>query len=632
MCGICGFWGRVPSQSINLMMDAIAHRGPDQSGTFFEPSEHLALGHQRLSIIDLSDAGRQPMYNEDGSVVIVYNGETYSYADLQNRLKSRGHQFRSTTDTECLVHLYEERSVDFLKEINGMFALAIWDRRNRELILARDRTGIKPLYYVHTDTFFGFASEIKALLAGGLVRPQVDRESIEEYLAFQYVSAPRTIFKDVRKLLPGHFIRVRRDSSITIEPYWNYDWYTIDESRTEEDWAVELRSLVQQSVRDQMVADVPVGAFLSGGLDSGIVVTEMAKMSKGKVETFTVNYSGVTDTNEEQGASLVARHADVKHTIVGCSDSDLTRLLPLLIFHADEPIAEPLMTPYFLLSAAARKDVKVVLTGEGADELFFGYSRYRLGSYKKLLSMLPAPVLAKVYRSLTKWIGPQHRICRVMKTAVEDTGVCDWSAVFLSREIDALTRFPHNSDNNGAHSLRSHSIEDIISYLFDEDFRLRLPDYILLRVDKMSMAHSLEIRPPFLDNRIIDLSLRLPADMKVRGGIGKYLLRRSFQNDIPHETVKGKKKPFAAPYNRIVRQLAEEYLIDSECAEDGILSRPELSRLLSGDPFYRGRFNEKVWSLVVLEIWYRIFVRQSLKMAKNHDRDLIENYGQVAQQ
>jgi len=614
MCGICGFRGNIPASALPAMCAAIEHRGPDDVGEFYDKDAGLALGHRRLSIIDLTPAGRQPMQNEDGSVTITFNGEIYGYPKLRSYLEGRGHRFRSRTDTECLIHLYEEHGKDFLKEINGMFALAIWDRARNQLILARDRTGIKPIYYVRNERYFAFASEIKSLLSANLAQRRANLCVLAQYLAFQYVSAPLTAFEGVLKLPAGHSLIVNKDLMVVIEPYWKYGTALSEGSRSEEDYAAELRLLLQKSIAEQMVADVPVGAFLSGGIDSSVVVSEMARISGENVKTFTISYSGRSAANEGEPANLASTFAQVEHTMVGCSDDDARELLPVIIYHMDEPIAEPLMAPTFLLSAAARREVKVAMTGEGADELFLGYDRYKLGYYADLLSKFPDSVLRGVYRVLGRLVGPQDVKCRVIRSAIEKDGVFDWSVVFRNREIAALGRFSCNGDNVHASLLDSHEPRSIAEFLVDEDFSLRLPNFILMRVDKMSMAHGLEVRPPFLDNRILDFALKLPLDMKIRGTIGKYILRRACDGTLPDEIVWRKKKPFSAPYERTVLRLANQFLANSECADAGIISRLELDKLLRGDSFYRGRINEKIWSLIVLEIWYRIFISQSMRI------------------
>mgnify|MGYP005846986333 CR=1 FL=1 len=612
MCGIFGvirFDNQPVAESLfETMRSSLVHRGPDDYGHFLDGP--VGIANLRLSIIDLH-TGHQPIFNEDRSAVIAYNGEVYNFKELRAQLGN--HVFTTQSDTEAILHAYDEWGRGCLPRLNGMFALSIWDVRRQTLLLARDRIGIKPLYYVRTPRYFAFASEIKALLHAGLVAPEVNAAALSTYLAVKYVPSEQTLFSGVRRLRPGEWLTVTLDGQVERGEFWTFGLNQDRSPRPMAEYAEELRGLVQQAVHDQLVSDVPVGAFLSGGLDSGIVVNEMARQM-GRVTAYTIDYDVASEVqNERRYAELNALRAGAKHTTVICTSEQARDLLPLLVYHLDEPILEPLLAPSYLLARAARREVTVALTGEGADELFAGYDRYTLGHLVSRLRKVPGPVRRAGLQLATRLFGAQDVRARVLKLSLDSSFIVDWYVVFTDREIAALTNGTPQIEGWAAPYLEAGSTNGLLELFITIESCLRLPEYILTRADKMTMASSLEMRPPLLDNRIIDFALRVPSELKLNGKQGKYILRRAFENSVPPEVINQPKVAFSAPFERWLSQLCDTYLRDSHCARAGLLNQGEINRLLNNDPFYRGRHSEKLWALIILEVWFRVFVNRSLE-------------------
>lgn len=586
------------------MRDAVRHRGPDDYGDLL--SNSAGIGNVRLSIIDLA-GGRQPISNEDHTRHIVFNGEIFNFQQLRDRLPN--HQFKTHSDTESILHAWEEWGSEGVRELSGMFAFCIWDQVRGRFFLARDRIGIKPLYYVLTKTFFAFASEIKALLAAGLVKPEVNPLALRDYLTHKYQVEDHTLFAGIKKMQPGTWMEINENGSSQNGYFWSYSKMTT--AMDEKDAARSLEKIIQDSVADQMIADVPVGCYLSGGLDSSIVLHEMVKHAGTPPQCFTVAYDDVDgEINEKDLAIAMARQVGAPHTVVTCSAADVFKWLPLLIYHLDEPISEPLTVPTHLLARAAAQKVKVVLTGEGADELFAGYSRFTSAHSLASLQNVPAALRSLAADLASRLLGPQTWYPRLLRTSLSPERFPDLQVLFSSQELTALcgsaeisTTVVHEGANDAAGLLES---------MMDFDAQHRLPEFILTRADKMTMAASLEMRPPLLDNRVIDFALTVPAELKLRNGMEKYVLRRAFESQLPASVVWRKKQAFAAPYSHWIEPLTKKYLSDSHIAQAGLLSGSEIRKLTDGHRFYRGRRHDKLWTLIVLEIWYRIFIDQTL--------------------
>ena len=611
MCGIFGvlrFDGNdVPSHLLEGMRDRIIHRGPDEYGQHVDGP--FGFGNVRLSIIDLK-TGKQPIFNEDNNLAIIYNGEIYNFKQLRAELNN--HRFVTQTDTEVVLHAYEEWGLACLPKFNGMFAFAIWDRTKNELLIARDRIGIKPLYYVHEPNYFAFSSEIKALHYSGLYKPKVDTRAMHTYLNLKYVPDDSTLFQNVRRLLPGEFMRVRANGSAQIDKFWTFKFNPDMEGRPETEYVAELSQLFQNAVKDQLVADVPVGAFLSGGIDSSAVVSEMARYVK-ELHTFTVDFgSEGKDNNESVLARVFARKIGAAHEIVSCDARQWQQLLPLSVYHLDEPVSEPLMAVNYLLAQAGSKKVKVMLSGEGADELFAGYPRYKMSYFLHALSLVPRSIRRLAYDLAISFWGEQDLKTKILNMSLTPRECINWHTVFMPREISALTGVATIEDDWTREWVSRYDGSSLLDFMLEVDTRFRLPEYILNRVDKMTMANSLELRPPILDNRIVDFALKLPARFKINGKQDKYIFRRMANGIVPSEVAKRKKKVFSAPYEKWLPGLGEKYLRTSHCACAGLLNQEELNRLLAWNHFYRGRWAEKVWTIIVLEVWYRIFISRTL--------------------
>ena len=498
MCGIFGivrFDGRpVELSCFEKMWASLAHRGPDDYGDYISGS--VGLANLRLSIIDI-ESGHQPMFSDDKKICVVQNGEIYNFMELKKRLENR--RFKTRCDTESILRAYEEWGAACLSELNGMFTLAIWDGFKNEMIIARDRMGIKPLYYTFNNSYFIFASEIKALINAGLVKPEVDIEAMQTYLELKYIPDERTMFKGVRRLLPGQWIRIPKDSNISYGNFWKYN-LSPERKRPLDEYTEELRSLVSLSVKDHLVSGVPVGVFFSGGVDSGIVISEMAKHTGAGIKAFAVDYlSGKSEKNEVDYVAISAARAGAIHKIVNCPSDLAVSMLEKMIYHLDEPISEPLLAPSDLLSRAARDDVKVVLTGEGSDELFSGYSRYKMSYYLNLIKHIPRKIKATAAFLSEKLCGSQHIITRIFKISIDEKKVIEWYMVFTSDETTRLTASTDKTRwrNDWMNILNGKSLLD---FLLETDACFRMPEYILTRTDKLSMASSLEIRVPLFSN------------------------------------------------------------------------------------------------------------------------------------
>ncbi len=591
------------------MCEAMAHRGPDDYGIYCSDKFGVGLGHRRLSILDLSTAGRQPMSNEDGTVWITFNGEIYNFSELRNELRAKGHVFRSNTDTEVIIHLYEELGVSCLERLNGMFAFGIWDEKTGDLLIARDRVGIKPLYYMTRPGYLAFASEIKGFLRAGLLDDQIDVQSLQEYLSLKYVSGRKTMLRSVHRLEPGHWIIVG-DKGVQEGTFWRYHRLQDGKRRSVDDYAEELRDVVRSCVRDQMVADVPVGAFLSGGLDSSIVVSEMTRISGSGVKCFTVDYEDAPASfNESEYAALTANHVGTYHGRAKCANEHGVVLLPLLVYAMDEPVSEPLMVSSYLLSQTAREQVTVVLAGEGADELFAGYRRYKLGRYAHALRFLPLKMRMWALASAKRLRGVYSFPYQVLRLSTAPQYLAETNFAFWPQQISDLLAVEHTAFAPPMF-LDDPTPEAVLEFLIEMDFRFRLPEYILTRADKMTMAHSLEMRVPLLDNRIVDFAMKLPWDLKLSGATDKYLLRYAFRDRLPKRVVARPKMPFQAPFEKWLPQLVPLYLTDSELVREGILREAGLAQLVH-DESIPGR-NDKIFTLLVLELWFRMFVNRSL--------------------
>jgi asparagine synthase (glutamine-hydrolysing) len=623
MCGIAGLVHadasvEVDPLRIGRMCDAILHRGPDDSGTWIGAG--VGLGHRRLSIIDLSPAGRNPMCNEDGTVWVTFNGEIYNFRSLRRELEERGHRFRSQTDTETIVHLYEEEGERCIERLFGMFAVAIWDDRKRRLVLARDRLGKKPLKYAEQNGSLAFASELKALLAAGFAEPEVELADLDAYFTFGYVPSPGTGLRGVRKLPPGHRL-IWENGQSRVEPYWSLD-YREKREMPLADWLAAIRETVREAVVCRMVSDVPLGAFLSGGIDSSIVVACMAQASARPIETFSIGFEHES-YNELPYARQVAERYGTSHHEFQVRADDAT-LLPTLARLYEEPFADSSALPSYFLARETRRFVTVALSGDGGDEGFVGYDRYeRIHRLRGALRFAGLPGVRPLLGAATAFgrflpPGVARNLDGLYGVTNPDTGA---AYTWMIRQFsdpekrwmygDALRPLLASSQSRRITALMDdpRAGTDLIDQVCFVDARTYLPEHVLVKMDLASMAHSLEARAPLLDHRVLELAASAPASLRFRGGKLKWLLKEAFRDDLPAGLIDRPKRGFGIPIQDWFRgplaPMARDLLLARD-ARVGRYLRPEALRE-AVEQHVAGRISRgyQLWSLLMLELWHR---------------------------
>jgi asparagine synthase (glutamine-hydrolysing) len=609
MCGIVGIAGLEHPRLIRRMADAVAHRGPDGEGYFV--GDGISLGMRRLSIIDPAGSD-QPIWSEDRRVLTVFNGEIYNYRALRPFLEKHGHSFRTAGDTETVVHLYEEYGDAGVHLLRGMFAYALWDSSRRRLLLARDRLGIKPLYYAQCGARLVFASEIKALLAVPEVSRELDLEALHLYLTLQYVPGPATILKAVRKLPPGHLL-VWQDGQVTLQRYWDVVLETGERRVDAEAAAEEFRGLFEESIALHRISDVPLGILLSGGIDSAAVTGMLARVS-GRVKTFTVGFDAEATDGELTEARALARHFGTDHheIIMGPALADA---LPGIVRMQDEPVADPAAIATFFICQFAARFVKVVLTGEGSDELLGGYPRYGWLRLGEQLRRWPGATsaAAALLRALPGDVR-NGRLPRRMGTLVGSTSLLrrhlDWVAVMSDDTQQALAGGPGWAAADQRLGERLHHVSgDPVHELMYLDFHTWLPDDVLAKTDRMSMAVSVEARVPFLDHRLVEFAASLPAAAKVSSVGTKALLRRALRHDLPARTLGRRKRAFLVPLRQWLdgelRDVVADTLTASAARSRGLFSPTAMARLLEAQRHGRQDHSRALWTLLTLELWLR---------------------------
>jgi asparagine synthase (glutamine-hydrolysing) len=612
ICGVYNFGTREPADRAELQRaaDRLAHRGPDDEG-FYQDGE-LALGNRRLSIIDL-DGGHQPLSNEDGTLWITFDGEIYNYQELRAELVSRGHRFRTSSDTEAIVHLYEEHGLGFPGHLRGMFAFALWDGRARRLVLVRDRIGVKPLFYRQEPGRLVFASELRSLRELCRQPLELDPQSVYDFFGFRYVPAPKTFYRGVEKLLPGHLL-IADASGVRVEPYWDVPPEEED-SRSAEDYAHAVIEHLRESVRLRLISDVPLGVFLSGGVDSTAVVAFMAEQGARPLRTFSVGFEE-KEFDRLPHARLVAKHFRTDHHEVVLRARDLSEDLPHLIEFRDEPVAEPSDVALYRLARRASESVKVVLAGEGGDELFAGYPKYAADRLAGLVSALPQ----EMTRAIVGWLPYGQR--RV-KHALEALSIPDeaersatWFASFSREEREALFSHDFLEQVDPGHPARvfAQYLERVkdrppLKRMLYADLKVWLPDNLLLRGDQMTMAASIEEREPFLDHKLVELAARIPSSLLARGFRTKVLLKQALSPFLPPQTLRRRKVGFTVPvglwFRKTLKSLVGDLVLSPEAQSRGYFNRDAMER------FFREHFDgiydrqKQLWALVNFELWCR---------------------------
>ncbi|MEN6558755.1 MAG: asparagine synthase (glutamine-hydrolyzing) [Thermoguttaceae bacterium] len=629
MCGIAGaVWNdandALEPATLQRMVDVLRHRGPDDEGTYLAETQSgvgAALGHRRLSILDLA-GGRQPLSNEDGSVWIVFNGEIYNFRSLRERLEAAGHRFQTDhCDTETLVHLYEDEGCEMFSRLNGMFAMAIWDARRRRLVLARDRLGKKPLVYRHESGRLLFASELKSILEAPGVPREVDPLALDDFMTYQYVPHPRTIFRGIAKLPPGH-CAIWQDGRLEVRAFWRPDLNWEDDQPARQ-YAEQLRALLTSAVETRLQSDVPLGAFLSGGIDSTIVVGLMSQLAREPVRTFSIGFP-VAEFDETRYARVAAQRFGTIHEEFEVQP-DAMAILPRLVWHYDEPMADSSAVPTWYVSELTRRRVTVALSGDGGDELFAGYPRYLAVWLAEGFDRLPSVLrrwLAGGYWQRLPSGTRQKSLTRRWKRFAEmlerpsAERYLEWIAIFgqarraqLYSDTMAAAVADHDPLDFLAEALARCDRRDRVTAFSLADLVTYLPCDLMTKVDIAARAHGLECRQPFLDYRVVELAARMPRRLKFRWGRGKRILRETFGDLIPREIQKRSKMGFGVPldhwFRHDLKDFARDVLLDSKTLRRGYF-RPEAVRRLF-DEHQQNRFNHgyRLWSLLILELWHR---------------------------
>lgn len=632
MCGICGYIGIREDGLLERMTDAMSHRGPDSAG-YFENGD-VGLGHRRLSIIDVA-GGQQPLENEDGSLVLICNGEIYNYQLLREELLFRGHCFRTKSDSEVIVHLYEELGPECLQRLNGMFAFAIYDKNRRQLFLARDRLGIKPLYYADLPGRFLFASELKSILRYTGFELTLNPYAVHNYLTLRYVPGPNGMFNELRKLPASHYAIVQ-NGQVTLHRYWRPELFSGPFTGSDEEYLAGFTEQFERSVQRRLISEVPLGAYLSGGLDSSVIVAAISKLVSKPVRTFSVGFDYEHD--ELTQAASTARRLGCEHTEIACRATDI-ELLPDIVYHLDQPIGDPIVIPTYQLAREAKKHVTVILTGEGADEILGGYLFHRA----LLVGHKVARIIPRTVRRMV--LSPSLAItpAAVINLAFDYPAKLGERGKF--KVLDFLNLLEPQHLRHAYHHLISLFDERDTEELYTEDlkaclnakclpendldevqstapylnrilhlqFTHWLSDLILMRQDKLSMAHAIEGRVPFLDHELVEYVLKLPPSLKIRGGKSKYILRQYATQLLPKTVTSRRKMPFYVPLENYFaeptfQELMHDTLSERSVRDRGLLRPEAVSKLRQAMESGEFVFVKQVFSLMVLELWFRMAV------------------------
>jgi asparagine synthase (glutamine-hydrolysing) len=659
MCGIAGLVGPDPGARMSAMLQSMEHRGRDDEGIWMSDvarasrpwasdnheqdarATRVCLGHRRLSIIDTSSAGHQPMVSASGRLVVTLNGEIYNYQELRRELEAKQHLFKTQSDTEVLLAAWEEWGVDCLRRLNGMFAFAMWDNREQTLMVVRDRVGIKPLYYTQSKAedgteWFAFASEIKAILAAGIIRPEINTEALNQYLTFLWTPDPHTLFKNIWKLPPGHYLTFKNGQT-EIRQWWDISFDEIEAGRSDDWWSERLMETLDRVVGLEMVADVPVGSFLSGGVDSSSIVALMKRHNNGRrVSTYTVgmsaedlHYDIIPD--DIVWARRVSEFLETEyHEIM--LNADLMSLLPKLIYHADEPIADPAMLASFLVSQSARETQRVMLSGMGGDEVFAGYPRQMgmkiAAAFDPVPQFLRRPMMNVVAAALPA--GRPGRLTATLRNAKKfarsaalefQDRYLGYGTYFTNQMKQQLLTAEMSQQTRGLDPYREHrryfdtaSAAAPLNQLLYVDLKTFLPCLNLAYTDKTSMAANLEVRVPFVNHELLELASRMPVNLKLRGLKRKYIFKRMAEKLLPHDVVWRKKAGFGAPIRAWLRgplrPLVADLLSEETIKRRGLFNPAEVRRIIDVNASGREDLNLQIYQLLTLELWQRQFIDQ----------------------
>lgn len=632
MCGICGklyFDSKrnVEIQLIENMAKTMSHRGPDGSGTYI--SGCIGLGHRRLAIIDL-DTGKQPLSNEDDQIWIVYNGEIYNYKELRTELINKGHIFKTKTDTEVILHLYEDMGEQCISELRGMFAFALWDNRKRKLFLARDRVGIKPIYYTVTRDSFLFASEIKALLQDPSVEKAINPSGIHNFLCCTFTPAPEIVFQNIFKLQPGHFLTIENGKK-SVKQYWDIQPYFSLNSANKKNLESNFLDLLTNTVKIHMISDVPVGFLLSGGVDSTAMLNFYQEGVASDIKAFTVGFESEQFEDERKYARIAARRYGVDHYEMSITSKNFFEFLPKYIWFMEEPIFEPPGVSLFYITKMARKYVKVLISGEGGDEAFAGYQTYRnlvwLERIKKILGPLQKDIALLIGKTANAFsFNPFHKYGPLINLPLQE--------YYYTRAFSPVNLFYRNLHQLyspdfyntidaeglrqvfGTHFKSVNSISNLNKMLYI-DTKTWLPDRLLLKADKMTMANSLELRVPLLDHKVLEFAATMPDRLKLNGITTKYFFKKILKDRLPKEITKRKKAGFPIPYAKWLygnQSIVLDVLMDRKTTERGLFDRKKIEDLILKKWRHTGVHSMEIFNLLTLELWYRTFIDSDNKV------------------
>ncbi len=627
MCGICGIIdcsdkGKIKEQLIKTMLNIVSHRGPDDEGIFID--QNAALGVRRLSIVDLS-GGSQPIHNEDKSIWIAYNGEIYNFLELRGALEKKGHYFYTQTDTEVIVHLYEEYNIGCLDKLNGMFAFAIWDKTKRQLFLARDRFGIKPLYYTEVDGQFIFASELKSILQFPKFEKKIDLISLDQYLTFEYVPSPRSIFTGINKLPAGHNL-IYRNKEVSLNQYWDIKFITDTEDIPKEDDCFDkLRYLLKKSIKRRLIGDVSLGVFLSGGIDSSSIVSLMSGLYPDKIKAFTIGFKELS-FDELEYARRVARAYDIEHHYRMFDSKDVFELMPKIVNCFDEPLADASIFPTYLLSEFSRRYITVALGGEGGDEIFAGYPTYQahklVDYYRSIPLFIRKNFIEKIILNLPvsmRNISFDFKLKKFISGTYFSSWIRNiiWLGSFSPAEKTELYKpwlIKYLKGTDTFEPLKNYfancsTQSDLISTMQHLDIKTYLQDDLLVKIDRTSMANSLEVRVPYLDHELVEFLCRLPERIRLKGLYSKYILKKSMRKLLPRNIIYRNKKGFGIPVALWLRSELKEMVSDifseSKIKREGFFNYRYIKDLLTQHLKGRRDNRKYIWTLLMFELWYR---------------------------